>query len=126
MGEPGNSQHIVLLVESNPSLLSLLSNVLGREGYLVLAARNSENALKLCAEVAGIDLLVTDIFLPGASGIDLARRFAQLNPNAKILYLSSIAEEALRLQGIGNEASVLVKPIAISDLVARIHELLRS
>jgi DNA-binding response OmpR family regulator len=126
MGEPKNSRHVVLLVEPNRSLSSLLSNVLTREGYSILTANTSEEALELCAEVAGIDLLITDVFLPGASGIDLAKKVSERNPDAKILFLSSVAETALRQQGISDRATVLIKPLAISDLVSRVHELLRT
>lgn len=124
MGEPKNSRNVILLVESNRSLSSLISNVLHREGYSVLAANTHQETLDLCAEVAGIDLLVTDIFLPGSSGIELAVQVVQRNPGARVLYLSSISEAALRQQGISDQASVLIKPIAISDLVARVNELL--
>jgi hypothetical protein len=126
MGEPKNSRHVVLLVEPNRSLGSLLANVLTREGYSVLSATTSDEALELCSEVAGIDLLITDVFLPGVSGVDLAARVTERNPGAKILFLSSISEQALRQQGIGDRASVLIKPLAISDLVSRVHELLSS
>ena len=124
MGEPKNSRLIILLVESNRSLSSLISNVLNREGYSVLTANSYQEALDLCVEVTGIDLLVTDIFLPGSSGVDLATQVVQRNPRVKVLYLSSITEAALRQQGISEQASVLVKPLAISDLVSRVHELL--
>jgi two-component system cell cycle sensor histidine kinase/response regulator CckA len=128
MGEPGSKevQHVILLVEPNRSLCSLIASVLTKEGYSVLPANTSEEALELSREIAGIDLIITDVFLPGASGIELAARLAQLNPQANILYLSSIAEPALRQQGIGDRASVLVKPLALSDLVSRVDELLRT
>lgn len=54
----------------------------------MLPANTSEEALELCKEVAGIDLLVTDVFLPGTSGIDPATRAARTNPGVKTLYLS--------------------------------------
>jgi DNA-binding response OmpR family regulator len=128
MGEPGTSetQHVILLVQSNPSLASLISNVLSKEGHSVLVANTAQDALALSREIAGISLVITDVVLPDACGVDLAHRVTQLHSGAKILYLSSIAEPALRQQGIEDRARVLVKPLALSDLVSLANELLRT
>jgi len=115
---------VVLIVESNRSLASLISSVLGREGYSVVVANAAEEAIEICAELANIDLLITDVFLPGASGIDLANQVSQHHPESKILFLSSITEEALRKHGIKDGADVLPKPIALSDLIVHVNQLM--
>lgn len=115
---------VILLVEPNLSLASLISSWLTKEGYSVVSATIDDEALKLCKEIIKIDLLITDVFLFGASGIELAALVAVLHPTIKTLYLSSIDENVLRMQGVPKSASILEKPVAFSDLLAKVNEML--
>ncbi len=115
---------VILLVETNLSLASLISNWLTKEGYSVVSATIDDEALKLCKEIGKIDLLITDIFLFGASGIELAALVEVLHPGIKTLYLSSIDENVLRMQGVPKSASILEKPLAFSDLISKVNEML--
>lgn len=114
---------VILLVEPNASLGSVISGVLKREGFAVLTATSPAEALGLCDEVADIGLLITDAALPGSSGVALARLVAERVPAIRILLLSSIPEESLRDAGIG-AARVLRKPIALQGLISEARGLL--
>jgi two-component system NtrC family sensor kinase len=116
--------HVILVVEPNRTLASLVSSVLGKEGYTIVTAGTSEEALELCESVSDISLLISDVRLPDGSGIDLGNRISRSQPKMKLLFISSISEEKLRDQGIPDEAHVLEKPIALSDLISRVNQLL--
>lgn len=115
---------VILLVEPNLSLNSLISTWLTKQGYRVVSANTDDEAVKVCKETARIDLLITDVFLFGASGLELSALVAVLHPSIKTLYLSSMDENVLRMQGVPKSASVLEKPLAVSDLISKVAELL--
>lgn len=119
-----DSHPVVLLVEPNLSLNSLIIGLLTRERYGVLSATAAEQAMGICREIGKIDLLITDVSLFGANGIELANQVRRLHPTIKVLILSSVSEEALRRQGQFDGASVLEKPLALTDLLAKVDELI--
>jgi DNA-binding response OmpR family regulator len=121
---PKDSRPVVLAVEPDASLSSLISSALSREGHSVLVAATAQEAIALSMKSARIDLLVTEVHLPGASGIDLANCIAGIHAGVRVLYLSTLAEEALRRQGIRDSAGVLAKPVALSDLITEVNQIL--
>jgi CheY-like chemotaxis protein len=60
-----STPHVILLVEPNRSIASLVSSLLSRQGYEILAANTCEEAVELCSGIAGIDLIITDDFSAG-------------------------------------------------------------
>lgn len=120
-----NCPHVILMVEPNRTLASLVSSVLTKEGYSVVTAGSSKEALDLCQNVSDIMLLITEVRLPDGSGVTVAGRISQLEPKMRFLFISSIPKEKLRDQGIPEKAHVLGKPIALSDLVSHVHQLLQ-
>jgi len=115
----------VLLVEDEASLRKLAVAFLEQSGYRVLVAENAASALEAAALHGGIDVLVTDVILPGQSGKELASRLSQTCPNLKVLYVSGYTDDALAPHGIlGPNVNFLQKPFARTDLLRKLRETL--
>lgn len=108
----------ILLVEDQDALRSLLQKQLSLQGYQVTAARSCEEALALTED--SFDLLLSDIVLPGMSGVDLARRMAARVP--RILLMSGYADQAPSLDG--KALPLLNKPFTTRELSKRLIQVL--
>jgi signal transduction histidine kinase/CheY-like chemotaxis protein len=114
----------VLLVEDGAPLREVMVRMLERSGYRVRAAATGEEALEL-ARAPDLDVLVTDIVMPGMLGNELAERVAALHPGVRVLYISGYAEPMLRAHGgPWGSAPLLEKPFTELALLARLRELL--
>ncbi len=116
----------VLVVEDEPGVRHLARDVLSRYGYRVIEAADGLDALRLVeGQEAAIDLLLTDVVMPGMSGAELARRFRELRPDIRVLYASGYADEAVVSHGVPHDGSpFLQKPFEPDDLVRRVREVL--
>ncbi len=117
----------VLLVEDQEALRVLTTTILERAGVKVLAADNAATALKRWAEVSGqIDLLLTDIVMPGGSGWDLARELCERRSDLAVVFMSGYGAEQRR--GFEGDAGVdiLSKPFSGRELIARLSEALEA
>jgi two-component system cell cycle sensor histidine kinase/response regulator CckA len=117
---------IVLLVEDEKGVRELTREYLQASGYTVIEAENGHAALDLAAMQAGpIDLLMTDVVMPGISGRELAERIAQVRPGIKILYMSGYTDRAIVHHGVLESGAVLLqKPFTLATLASRIREIL--
>jgi PAS domain S-box-containing protein len=122
-GELGET---VLLVEDDSDLRAYLSDVLRGLRYRVLIAANAESALSHLRQQSNrIDLLLTDIVMPGRNGRELAREAQELRPGLKVLYMTGYARNAVVHHGRLDEGVDLVqKPVSQSELAARVREML--
>jgi PAS domain S-box-containing protein len=118
----------VLFVEDDPHLFSLLRGILESAGYQVLAASIPEQALELAdAHEGPIDLLVTDVVMPGLSGPELAEQLQQKRPDIRILFISGYPKDVLERQTVlPQDISLLGKPFSPRDLLATVHKVLDS
>lgn len=118
----------VLVVEDDPSLLKLISKVLQTAGYDVLAASSAEPALALAASHRGpIDLLVSDVVMPGMDGRALAGRILEARPDVKVLFLSGYPADFIARQGgLEEGAAFLSKPFTPRALAAKVKEVLKA
>jgi signal transduction histidine kinase len=116
----------VLLVDDEPTVRMLLADVLGELGYTVIEAADSVAGLKLLRSDVHIDLLVTDVGLPGGmNGRQLAEAGLQLRPQLKTLFITGYAESAVFGGGqLEDGMHVLTKPFAVDALGGRVRELL--
>ena len=110
----------VLLVEDGDLVRALVREVLERGGFSVLEAAGPAEALELARSDDPIDLLVTDLVLPGMSGTALVERITAERPGLRFLYTSGYVDETLR--GAGH---VLEKSFTPEDLLLKVHDLLR-
>jgi CheY-like chemotaxis protein len=118
----------VLLAEDEPMVRKLVAEVLRRGGYQVLEAEGVEAALAFCQAHAGpIDLLLTDVVMPGMSGRDLAQRVLRARPGTKVLYMSGYTEDDLFPPGAaGTEVAFIRKPFSPDALRRRVQSMLKT
>lgn len=122
---PGNET--ILIVEDEPMLKRLASKMLKSQGYTVLEAANGEEALKMIREkeTSGIDLLFTDMVMPGINGLELAKQIKGLIPGIKILFTSGYAEADRDPKGIPlSDEQFIQKPFNEKTLLLKIREVL--
>jgi PAS domain S-box-containing protein len=121
----GAGVQTILVVDDAEGLRELVKRLLDRLGYTVLLAANADQALELVERHPSIDLLLTDVVMPGASGPDLTRRLAQQRPGLKVIYMSGYTEEAIIRHGIPSPGiTFLHKPFTSETLGRKIHEAL--
>jgi len=114
----------ILLVDDEPAVRSITARLLRQMGYEVIEAADGSEALAAFAR-EGIDLLVTDVVLPGLSGPELAARCLARHPGLPVLMISGYARESLAGEGRGvSSAAFLSKPFTREALGQRIRELL--
>jgi two-component system, cell cycle sensor histidine kinase and response regulator CckA len=124
--QPPTGTETILLAEDASGLLELAKKVLERYGYTVLDAPNGDEALQICERHRGaIDLLLTDVVMPGMSGRALADRVALLYPAMKVLYTSGYTDSAIVKRGVLSAGTAfLQKPYAPEVLARKVRDLL--
>jgi PAS domain S-box-containing protein len=114
----------ILLVEDDAAVRETTHKALGALGYRVLVAADANDALAMAmAASPGIDLLITDVVMPGASGPDLAARLRSFYP-VRVLFMSGYADEAVRKNGVRDQAAFLQKPFTPVQLGRRVRNVL--
>ncbi len=125
VARPRSGSETVLVVEDADGLRELTRRLLERDGYKVLVAANAEAALRLFEENERIDVLLTDIVMPGTSGPQLTTQLAGRRPNLKVIYMSGYTEESIVEHGVLNAGiAFLHKPFTSASLVGKIREVL--
>jgi DNA-binding response OmpR family regulator len=116
----------ILLVEDDEAVRHLVRDILVRDGYRVLVAASPGQAVAISARFGGtIELLLTDVVMPGMSGRELADVLAVSRPTMSTLYMSGYTDDALGHHGVLDEGVALVaKPFTPAALVAKLRELL--
>ena len=109
----------ILLTEDDSSLRTFLMRALERAGHHVVQAESAYAALPHL-EAGGIELLLTDIVMPGMDGIELAQRARALHPDVRIMFITGFAAVALSRSDAPSDARVLSKPFHLRELVAEI------
>lgn len=118
----------VLVVEDAEALRKLSVTLLEEHGYQVLSAANGSEALELAQkDTRRIDLLLTDVIMPGLGGHALAQRLVALRPGLKVLYMSGYTDSSIGQHGVLEEGiTLLSKPFTEEELVRKIREVLDS
>jgi CheY-like chemotaxis protein len=122
----GPGSETVLLVEDQPSVRTLARLALEAQGYGVLEAPNAERALELGGDMLGtVDLILTDLTMPGMNGRELIERIRSQRPEVKALLVSGFSDDAALQHGdIGDRTSFLQKPFTPATLTRKVRELL--
>lgn len=123
---PPRGAETILLVENETPVRALMRDILRMQGYTVLDARSGEEALDMTARYhETIDLILTDIVMPGVAGRALVERVETARPGVKSLYVSGYGEDAMRAQGLAPEtAHFLAKPFSVDALARKVREVL--
>lgn len=113
----------ILFAEDEPLLRELGETILRQAGYKVITAGQPEQLLSLLDQYGGgIDLLLTDVAMPGLSGQELARLARIRWPGIRVLYTSGYSNE--EIDGLINDAAFLQKPFTPTELMAKIRDLI--
>jgi len=116
----------ILLVEDEPAAREMIAEVLGERGYTVLTAADGVEALERAADAERIDLLLTDVVLPRASGPEAARALQANRPDLKVLFMSGYTREAVLQRGVSESWAMIEKPFTPSGLLRLVRERLDS
>jgi len=126
-GEGNGKGKTILLVEDQDDVLQIVSAMIKAMGYTTLVARTGQDAVDKLENHPEIDLVFTDVMMPGGmSGIQVAETAVRINPTTKVLFTSGLQHENLVADGIDANMPVLQKPYRRDDLEAKLKEMLES
>ena len=116
----------ILLVEDEDSVRELVRETLAARGYHVLEAENGEDGLRVAERhLEEIDILITDVVMPGIGGRELAKRLLRIRPKLAVLYLSGYTEDTILHQGaLDPGTAFLQKPFTLQSLARKVREVL--
>jgi CheY-like chemotaxis protein len=115
----------VLLVEDEEVVRHMTGRILEEQGYRVLPAANAIEALDLAERHREVDLVVTDVVMPGMRGPELVSRLLAARPELKVLFVSGYAADSLGMGGILDPGTpFLAKPFTATVLARRVREVL--
>jgi CheY-like chemotaxis protein len=113
----------ILAVDDEADLLEAVRRVLSRRGHIVLTASGPAEALEVCrSQHARIDLLLTDVRMPGGSGTELAEQAVRLRPDLSVLYMSGLHDTADDEPGA--QRLMVAKPFTPASLVEAVDSAL--
>ncbi len=123
---PSGDGEVVLLVEDEPAIREMCRAILAQLGYQVMPAATPKEALGIAVEHQGrIDLLVTDVVMPGMNGLELTRQLKALHPEIKTLFMSGYTADVIAHRGVlEEEVQFIQKPFAVRELGIKIKETL--
>jgi CheY-like chemotaxis protein len=118
----------VLVVDDEPSVRMLVTDVLGDLGYVAIEAADSVTGLKLLESNTRIDLLVTDVGLPGGmNGRQMADAARVRRPDLKVLFVTGYAENAVLGNGrLDHGMGILTKPFSVEALAERVRSMIKA
>jgi two-component system, cell cycle sensor histidine kinase and response regulator CckA len=112
----------ILLVEDEAPIRTLISRILRRRGYVVLEAVDGPDALGVAESFEeSIDVLLTDLVMPGIGGARLAQHIGETRPGLCVIYMSGYGVEDLAAHGVQGTAHFLGKPFRPDELVAKVE-----
>ena len=117
----------ILVVDDAPGLREMTRRMLERQGYTVLLAASADEAMHVFESSAVIDVLLTDVIMPGGSGPELVARLAATHPGLKVVYMSGYTDDAISHHGMLDPGIALLhKPFTAESLGAKLREALRA
>ncbi|KPX94291.1 Sensory box sensor histidine kinase/response regulator [Pseudomonas amygdali pv. mori] len=123
---PAQTERTVMIVDDEPTIRMLVAEVLEDQGYIPIEAGEGASALKMLESDMRIDLLVTDVGLPGGmNGRQLADAARIIRPDLKVLFITGYAENAIIGNGhLDPGMWVLTKPFTMDAFASRIYEMI--
>ncbi|TAK16758.1 MAG: response regulator, partial [Rhizorhabdus sp.] len=124
---PADAGQTVLVIDDEPTVRMLITDALGDLGYACIEAGDGSSGLALLEAAGTVDLLITDVGLPGGlNGRQVAEAARTMRPGLKVLFITGYAENAVLNHGhVARGMEVLTKPFAIDDLAGRVDRMLR-
>jgi two-component system, cell cycle sensor histidine kinase and response regulator CckA len=118
----------ILVVEDDDAVRKMTRTFLTIRGYTVLEAKNASDAIEIVTHLCkSIDLLLTDVVMPGVKGRELAQQVSSICKGLPVLYMSAYTEDAAVNNGILDEGTAFIeKPFGPDDLASKVRELLES
>lgn len=113
----------ILLAEDDSSLRKFLARALAKAGHEVVECENGDEAID-ALETGPFNLLLSDIVMPGADGIEVARVAAARQPGIRIMFITGFAAVALSAAQTAPQAKVLSKPVHLRDLVGEVERMI--
>lgn len=128
MSQDVESRPTVLVVDDEVDLRDIMRRMLDRKGFTALTAGDARAAIDLCRDHAGtIDLLVTDLSMPEATGREVAEQAIALRPGLRVIYVSGLPKEVAVDKGmVGEDARLLQKPFTTSALIDAVNDALKN
>lgn len=126
-GSPGagGPTAVILVVDDDPAVRQVAARVLQRAGYRVLQAGEGVEALDVARGYPGrLDLLLTDVVMPGMNGRELSERLIEERPDTRLLYMSAYTEDEVILRGVRVGINFLYKPFSLEDLTEAVRQVL--
>jgi len=115
----------VLIVEDEKQVLDLAEMILKNFGYHVLKARSTAEALAIANRHGAIDLLLTDVIMPGMNGRELHAAIAALQPKIRTIFMSGYTDDVITSRGIvETDANFLQKPFTVERLAGKVRKVL--
>ncbi|MGK3120395.1 response regulator [Pseudomonas corrugata] len=122
---PAQAGETVLIVEDDPAVRVLVSSVLGELGYTFLEASDANGAVPILQSGQRIDLLISDVGLPGMNGRQLAEVGRQIRPDLRVLFITGYAEHAAVRGGFLDQGmQMITKPFTFDLLTAKVREMI--
>ena len=123
---PAGGTETILLAEDDDAVRAVVAHTLRASGYVVLEARDGNSAIEFAGRFdAPIDLLLTDVILPGATGRQVADRLSALRPEINVIYMSGHTDHLLAEHGaVRTDIVLLEKPFATAQMLLRVREVL--
>jgi CheY-like chemotaxis protein len=124
--KPGQPRETILLAEDESLVRRVVARILERAGYRVFSAANGQEALAMCDGIeGGIDVLVSDVVMPGIGGKELATRMLAKFPDLKVLFMTGYTDDEILRKGILDQSRALIlKPFAPEDFLRCLREIL--
>lgn len=125
---PTGKGEVVLVIDDEPTVRMLVGEVLAEGGYTAIEASDGPSGLRILDSDARIDLLITDVGLPGGlNGRQVADAARTMRPDLKVLFITGYAENsAIREGQLERDMSIMTKPFQLDALAIKIREILRS
>jgi CheY-like chemotaxis protein len=118
----------IMVAEDHGTVRKMIRQSLRTTGYTVLEAANADEALTLCKKYTlPIDLIISDIVMPGKCGVELVEELVQLYPSMKVLFISGYrGENELTSHLLSGKEAFLAKPFSAKTLLEKVHQILTS
>jgi len=124
-GQWSKGTETVLLVEDAPMIRRLAREIMMRAGYTVLEAEDAEQAMRLVGQHPRIDVLLTDLIMPGPSGVELAEHLRRARANVRVVFMSGYTDNAIVRDGLlGESAAFLQKPFTPEELLRKLRHVI--